>query len=63
MSWVDQGSNAEKAGLKVGDYIHRVNEVGLGLTFVQATQVCDKLNYNDRENKINSDECVSQLDL
>ena len=44
VSWVDRGSNAEKAGLKVGDYIHRVNEVGLeGLTFAQATQVCDKL--------------------
>ncbi|XP_011402656.1 PREDICTED: whirlin-like [Amphimedon queenslandica] len=29
-----------KAGLKVGDYIHRVNEVGLeGLTFAQATQI------------------------
>ena len=40
VSWVDRGSNAEKAGLKIGDYIHRVNEVGLeGLTFAQATQV------------------------
>lgn len=40
ISWVDRESNAEKAGLKIGDYIHRVNDIGLdGLTFAQATQV------------------------
>ena len=40
VSWVDKGSNAEKAGLKIGDYIHRVNDISLEqVTFVRATQV------------------------
>jgi predicted metalloprotease with PDZ domain len=40
ISWVDQGSSAERAGLKIGDYIHRVDNMNLeGLTFTQATQV------------------------
>lgn len=40
ISWVDRDSNAEKSGMKIGDYIHRVNEIGLdGLTYAQATQV------------------------
>ena len=40
ISWVDSGSNAEKAGLRIGDYVHRVNEHSMdGLTHAQATQV------------------------
>ena len=42
ISWVDSGSNAEKAGLRIGDYVHRVNELSMdGLTHAQATQVHD----------------------
>lgn len=41
ISWVDKDSNAEKAGLRIGDYVHRVDETNFdGLTKEDALQVC-----------------------
>lgn len=40
ISWVDKDSNAEKAGLRIGDYVHRVDETNFdGLTKDDALQV------------------------
>ena len=44
VSWVDPGSPGEKAGLQIGDYIHRVDDKSFeSITHAEATQVCIKL--------------------
>ena len=40
VSWIDHDSNAEKAGLRIGDYIHRVDDTNFdGFSQTEASQV------------------------